>query len=548
MRQTSVNSRRRRPELETCEPRTLLATTGPLTIAALGDSLTDEYQFYSPDRPAAMNWVEILSQARSSQVNLGAFTTQDRGETRNQGYAQDWARSGATSAGPDVSGAGTTFLEQYNGGFASGLPGLVNPPSNLANVDAVTILIGGNDYVRALETAVAMGTTDIPTFEFNLLDQLQTANTNIVVGVAGAVSAIHVVNPTLPIIVLTTPDVTDTPLFQNTVNSAAPTPADAKALTDLVVSFDRALTTSLIQNFGNLPAVDVVNVDTILHDFIVNPYIDGVFVNPKEGGPLYTDLFVGDSFHPGTIGQSKLANAIIGALDTFYPGRVTPLSDSEIVDIARAAQPVTHATLSSFSVSTDPGTPVTLSVSIPSFPSFSRAFNQGTYPAPTGSVTYVDASQGNRILGIATLNNLDLNGPSVASLTVSDLGPGAHQIIAMYSGDTVYPSTVTESVNQFVGTTKQVQLIQLVQLYQTELGRQVGPPLLARWTHFLNRGHSPRIIARTIYHRVGQWTHLPRVNMAQATRAEVHASLVAQRTAAHAAHLAALSRTARGSR
>ena len=107
------------PHLEAMEDRTLLATS-PIRIGSLGDSLTDEYQFYPPDRTAAQNWVEILSTLLPSQVSFGAFSTTSRGETRNQGYAQDWARSGATAVGLDVSGAGTTFANQYDGGDPAG--------------------------------------------------------------------------------------------------------------------------------------------------------------------------------------------------------------------------------------------------------------------------------------------------------------------------------------------------------------------------------------------------------------------------------------------
>ena len=131
--------RQSRPGLEPCEPRTLLST---LRIGSLGDSLTDEYQFYGPDRTAARNWVQILGTTRADQVDFGTFTTTDRGETRNQGYAQNWARSGAQAVGPDVSGANTYFTQQYQGGFTPGSPGLINQPGGLANVDVVTILIG----------------------------------------------------------------------------------------------------------------------------------------------------------------------------------------------------------------------------------------------------------------------------------------------------------------------------------------------------------------------------------------------------------------------
>jgi len=57
-------------------------------IGVLGDSYSDEYQFYPPHRSTARNWVEILAASRG--LNFGRFSTQSRGEPRNQGYEYNW--------------------------------------------------------------------------------------------------------------------------------------------------------------------------------------------------------------------------------------------------------------------------------------------------------------------------------------------------------------------------------------------------------------------------------------------------------------------------
>ncbi len=62
---------------------------------ALGDSYADEYQFYPPDRSTALNFVELMAQ--DDGVNFGAFSSISRGSPRYQGYANDWALSGAES-------------------------------------------------------------------------------------------------------------------------------------------------------------------------------------------------------------------------------------------------------------------------------------------------------------------------------------------------------------------------------------------------------------------------------------------------------------------
>src|SRR5829696_8124156 len=81
------------PAGQVAEVHALAAT--PITVGALGDSYTDEYRSYTPDRALARNWVEILSATRVA--NCGAFSNAGRGERRNQGFAFNWARSDATS-------------------------------------------------------------------------------------------------------------------------------------------------------------------------------------------------------------------------------------------------------------------------------------------------------------------------------------------------------------------------------------------------------------------------------------------------------------------
>ena len=78
------------------------AGASQLTIGALGDSLTDEYAYNG--RGYAQNWVEQL--VNDAGVNFGPLGTY--AAPRNQGYAYNWALSGATTStmisGGQVSG------------------------------------------------------------------------------------------------------------------------------------------------------------------------------------------------------------------------------------------------------------------------------------------------------------------------------------------------------------------------------------------------------------------------------------------------------------
>src|SRR6266496_721500 len=80
--------------VEALEQRQLLSAT--LSIGALGDSYTDEYQFYAPDRSTAHNYIEQLADDR--RLDFGAFSATSRGTPRNEGFAYNWAQSGDTSA------------------------------------------------------------------------------------------------------------------------------------------------------------------------------------------------------------------------------------------------------------------------------------------------------------------------------------------------------------------------------------------------------------------------------------------------------------------
>src|SRR3954451_15363333 len=98
-------------------------------IGVLGDSYSDEYQFYPPDRSTARNWVEILAATRG--LDFGAFTRRSRGEPRNQGFAYNWARSDAATDDMIRSGQHTGLAAQV----ASG------------EVKLVCMIIGGNDFI-----------------------------------------------------------------------------------------------------------------------------------------------------------------------------------------------------------------------------------------------------------------------------------------------------------------------------------------------------------------------------------------------------------------
>jgi phospholipase/lecithinase/hemolysin len=65
-------------------------------VGALGDSYTDEYRFYAPDRSTAQNYVEQLAEDR--RLDFGRFTDEPRDVPRNAGFAYNWAQSADTTS------------------------------------------------------------------------------------------------------------------------------------------------------------------------------------------------------------------------------------------------------------------------------------------------------------------------------------------------------------------------------------------------------------------------------------------------------------------
>jgi len=473
-RRTKVRRRRVQPSVETVECRTLLSAQ-PLIIAALGDSLTDEYQFYGAATPtppsfpallssetatlppelyltgrdAARNWVEQIGATLSSQLSFGNFTTSSRGMTRNQESQEDWAENGTTASGPDVSGTATTFAEEYNGippEFSLGedpTPGVVtqtSPPDiPIGQIDVVTLLIGANDYNAAL-SAYTEQSDKLDTSVFD------TANTNIETGIATAITTIQAAaaaagNPNLKFVIITTPDITVSPLIQDEAGSALP------ALKVIIGEKIDALDLNLATTYVGNPNVGLIDSSAIIDQFIADPVIDGVTVNMEGAGQDYTDGFIGDGFHPGTIVQGLITQAVVSKINALEGAQdVTPVTDADIVNYAEVSQPTI-----AFSAS---ASTTTLGQAI--------TFKADVTPAidgqaiPTGTVSFeviIPATTEEPARPGVVLGTVPLNPTGSASLAVKDLPVGAYSIAAIYNGDRNTDARLSETLSQTVNTT-----------------------------------------------------------------------------------------------
>src|SRR5262249_32572408 len=142
-----------------------------------------------------------------------------------------------------------------------------------------------------------------------------------------------------------------------TLNNLLP-PEDKDALKTLLHTTAGLIdnTVEAIANGVKDSNVRFVNLDKqVIAKFVANPYIGGDsktgrYIDPTAAGPSYTDLFVGDGFHPGTVGQALLANEIAKAINSIPSvmsthAAIATLSPGDILAYAQKTQPVTKTKL-----------------------------------------------------------------------------------------------------------------------------------------------------------------------------------------------------------
>ena len=154
----------------------------PRGIGVLGDSYSDEYQFSSPDRRTARNWVEILSLTRG--LDFGRFNASGWGSPRDRGFEYNWAHVGATTGDLIATGQHTGLAAQVARG----------------DVGTVFVFIGGNDFINAMSE---------PDPEAALREALPRALANYRL----AVGTIRAADPDVRLVLATVPDIRLLPEF-----------------------------------------------------------------------------------------------------------------------------------------------------------------------------------------------------------------------------------------------------------------------------------------------------------------------------------------------
>jgi phospholipase/lecithinase/hemolysin len=283
-------------------------------IGVLGDSYSDEYQFYAPHRASARNWVEILAQVRS--VNFGDFRTSSWGEPRNQGFAYNWARSGATSRDMIAAGQHTGLANQVAKG----------------EVKIAIVFVGGNDFIEALHTSD-------PRAALDGLEARAFANVKL------AADTLLAASPELKLLVATVPDVRDLPEFRDPLRTGKLDPALAARAAAEIDEFNAKIR-RMASRGGRVAIFDFARINRVSHviapEFVV---VGGRKVERERVGNSPDHLFLGDARHLGTMVQGVMAKLMIDSLNKNCAAGIKPLDEREIVELsdALAARPLASA-------------------------------------------------------------------------------------------------------------------------------------------------------------------------------------------------------------
>lgn len=274
-------------------------------IGVVGDSYSDEYQFYPPCRSKARNWVEILASARG--LDFGPFSTQSRGEPRNQGFGYNWARSEATTEDAVAQGQHLGLAAQVARG----------------EVGLVMIFLGGNDFIHALDSSD-------PTEAIAALAPAVEANLRRIVDTTLAADA------DVKVVVATVPNVCEMPMFAEPIRLGSIPPERVNATTAAIRRYNSAIRSMAFQN----SRIAVMDLD--LHARIANLVsrdfipVGGRRIDRARTGESPTHAFLTDGRHAGTVGQGLLARAFIQTVNARFGAAIPPLMDREILAFAEA--------------------------------------------------------------------------------------------------------------------------------------------------------------------------------------------------------------------
>jgi lysophospholipase L1-like esterase len=276
-------------------------------IGVMGDSYADEYQFYPPDRATSRNWVEILAATRG--LNFGAFSMASRGEPRNQGYAYNWARSDASTDDMIARGQHTGLAAQVKSG----------------EVGLVVISIGGNDFIRALQSP-------------DPLTALERMLPRTLSNYRVAVETILAARGDVKVVLTTLSDIRNLPEFAAPIRAGRLPAAIADAYTDAIARFNAQIK-AIAASDRRIAILDLDMATRVANLISRDKLIFGGLcldrVNPSNRLDAF---FLADSRHLGTMGQGLLATMFLETINHRFDAGIPQLTEREVLQFARSLQ------------------------------------------------------------------------------------------------------------------------------------------------------------------------------------------------------------------
>jgi lysophospholipase L1-like esterase len=272
----------------------------PGGIGVLGDSYSDEYQFYSPDRGMARNWVEILALTRS--LDFGRFDASGWGGPRGRGFEYNWAHSEATTGDLIATGQHTGLAAQVAHG----------------DVRMVFVFIGGNDFIEAMHA---------PDPEAALRAALPQALANYQL----AVRTIRAAHPDVRLVLATVPDIRLLPEFDGPLREGRLPVRLADACTAAMESYNAQIR-AMGADDRRVAVLDLALVarlaDMVRRDYAL---VAGRRLDRSRPGNSPDHFFLADRRHPGTMAQALLARLFILEVNARFGAGIEPLRDAEIL-------------------------------------------------------------------------------------------------------------------------------------------------------------------------------------------------------------------------
>ncbi len=326
-----------RLELERLEERLVLSGLGG--VGAVGDSYTNEYQFFT-GLDAARNWLEQLAEHRN--VNFGAFSTTSWDSIRGPGYQYNWAAGSGANYTGQVAGLSSQIASgQVNTAVVMGAIGASTDPGDPKTGDPGGDPTSFFNYLYGLYNGTLTGSALSAVLAANVASRTDTLDALQAAGQQSS-SGVNLVTANYANFAIV-------PQFRQ----ALPDPAGRQKIVDADTQLNAQVDAAA--SARGVPVLDVFGLGQYIdqltssgQSLVIGGYaMDMTDYTPSSqefaGTPIVPKDFWADEQHVGGVGQGLIANMFITAVDEAYGANIPLFSDQEILQNAGITPPPTAA-------------------------------------------------------------------------------------------------------------------------------------------------------------------------------------------------------------